>query len=220
MNIKNIIFDVGGVLAGPRSGHWFITNNFYKIVDKNLINEKALRKSMKNNLFLHTQNPKTEEEERKMFSDYYYKVLSDINYQNLNREVSDKLAYDCVYNDDKFIFYDDVEDGLKRLSEKYDLYIISNGWPSSLRVLHNKKIDKYFKGIVISSMYTDSKEETLFNVFLDKYKVNPKKSVYVDDRKHILKKAKKYKFNLLLMKRKINICPEIFKIIHSLEEIK
>ena len=26
--IKNIIFDIGGVLAEPKSGHWFITTNF------------------------------------------------------------------------------------------------------------------------------------------------------------------------------------------------
>lgn len=26
--IKNIIFDIGGVLAEPKSGHWFITLTF------------------------------------------------------------------------------------------------------------------------------------------------------------------------------------------------
>ena len=29
--IKNIIFDIGGVLAEPKSGHWFITTNFWNI---------------------------------------------------------------------------------------------------------------------------------------------------------------------------------------------
>ena len=31
--MKNIIFDIGGVLAEPKSGHWFITTNFWNILD-------------------------------------------------------------------------------------------------------------------------------------------------------------------------------------------
>ena len=33
MYIRNIIFDNGGVLANPRTGHWYITPNFWNIVD-------------------------------------------------------------------------------------------------------------------------------------------------------------------------------------------
>jgi putative hydrolase of the HAD superfamily len=219
MNIKNIIFDIGGVLADPKSGHWFITNNFYSIVDKELINEEKLIKSLKDNLHLHTQNPKNEKEEHKMFSDYYYKVLSDIDYPNLKRNLADKIADDCVYNDEKFVFYNDVEENLKRLSKKYNLYIISNGWPSSFRVLHNVGIDKYFKGIVISSMYTTSKEENLFDLFLEKYKVKPSESIFIDDRNHILNKAKEYGFKLLLMNRKNENKSDVFETIHSLIQI-
>jgi putative hydrolase of the HAD superfamily len=219
MNIKNIIFDIGGVLADPKSGHWFITNNFYSIVDKELINEEKLIKSLKDNLYLHTQNPKKEKEEHKMFSDYYYKVLSDTDYPNLSRNIADKIADDCVYNDEKFVFYNDVEENLKRLSKKYNLYIISNGWPSSFRVLHNVGIDKYFKGIVISSMYTTSKEENLFDLFLEKYKVKPSESIFIDDRNHILNKAKEYGFKLLLMNRKNENKSDVFETIHSLIQI-
>ncbi len=217
--IKNIIFDVGGVLANPKSGHWFITNNFYSIIDKNLINEDKLNMCLKDNLYLHTQEPKNEKEEYEMFSNYYYKVLSDINYPNLNREIANKLANDCVYNDEKFTFYNDVKESLERLSKKYDLYIISNGWPSSLRVLHNVGIDKYFKGIIISSMYSTTKEESLFDIFLEKYKVNPKESIYIDDRNHILQKANKYGFKLFYMNRKNKIKSFIFKTIYNLNQL-
>lgn len=30
--IKNIIFDNGGVLSAPKTGHWFITPNFWNIL--------------------------------------------------------------------------------------------------------------------------------------------------------------------------------------------
>lgn len=46
--IKNIIFDIGGVLAQPKSGHWFITANFWNILNKNLIDEEKLKISLKN----------------------------------------------------------------------------------------------------------------------------------------------------------------------------
>jgi len=108
MNIKNIVFDIGGVLANPKNRHWFITPNFWNIINRDSIDEVELQNSLKNNLSLQTQNPKTEKEEHKMFSNYYYQVLKDIHYP-VNREISDKIADDCVYNDEKFIFYNDVQ---------------------------------------------------------------------------------------------------------------
>lgn len=220
MNIKNIIFDIGGVLADPKSGHWFITNNFWDIVDKNIINEDELEISLKKNLYLQTQEPKNEKEEHEMFSDYYYEVLKDINYLNVDKNIADKIADDCVYNDDKFVFYDDVISVLDKLSKKYNLYIISNGWPSSLRVLKNKNIDKYFKDIFISSIYSTTKEDNLFDVFLSKNpNVNPNESLYIDDRRHILEKAKEYNFNLLLMDRKNKYLDSKFNTINNLFDI-
>ena len=216
--IKNIIFDIGGVLAEPKSGHWFITTNFWNILNKNLIDEEKLKISLKKYLYLQTQEPKTEKDEHKMFSNYYCNVLKDINYPNASLDIANKLADDCVYNDDKFIFFDDVYSILEELSKKYNLYIISNGWPSSFRVLKNKGIDKYFKGIIISSMYTTVKEENLFDIFINKYKeVTPSESLYIDDRNHILQKAKEYGFNLLLMDRKYEKTQ--FEIVNNMNDI-
>ena len=220
MNIKNIIFDIGGVLADPKSGHWFITTNFWNIVDKNLVDQEKLKNSLKKHLYLQTQEPKTELEEHNMSSNYYYEVLKDIEYPNLTMEIANKIADDCVYNDDRFIFYEDDKDVLEKLSKNYNLYIISNGWPSSFRVLKNKGLEKYFKGIIVSSMYTTIKEERLFNVFLDSYKnINPKESLYIDDRRHILDKANEYGFILLLMDRKNIYTESKFRIINNMNDI-
>lgn len=218
--MKNIIFDIGGVLAEPKSGHWFITTNFWNILDKNLIDEEKLKMSLKKYLYLQTQEPKTENDEHEMFLNYYYNVLKDINYPNTSMEIANKLADDCVYNDDKFIFFDDDKLILEELSKKYNLYIISNGWPSSFRVLKNKGIDIYFKGVIISSMFTTIKEEKLFDIFIEKYKnVKPNESLYIDDRKHILQKAKEYGFNLLLMDRNNKYAESNFKIINNMNDI-
>ena len=218
--IKNIIFDIGGVLAEPKSVHWFITTNFWNILNKNLIDEEKLKISLKKYLYLQTQEPKTEKDEHKMFSNYYCNVLKDINYPNASLDIANKLADDCVYTDDKFIFFDDVYSILEELSKKYNLYIISNGWPSSFRVLKNKGIDKYFKGIIISSMYTTVKEENLFDIYINKYKeVTPSESLYIDDRNHILQKAKEYGFNLLLMDRYKKYEKTQFEIVNNMNDI-
>lgn len=221
MPIKNIIFDIGGVLADPKSGHWFITPNFWNTIDKKYIRDNELKISLKKYLYLQTQEPKTELEEHEMFSNYYYQVLKEINYPYITKDIANKIADDCVYNDDKFIFYKDVREMLAKLSQHYNLYIISNGWPSSFRALKNKNIDNYFKDIFISSMYSTTKEEKLFDVFLDNHKnVNPKESLYIDDRRHILEKANVYGFNLLLMDRKDIYTESKFKIINSMDNIK
>ena len=107
--------------------------------------------------------------------------------------IANKIADDCVYNDDKFIFYDDVLPILDILSKKHNLYIISNGWPSSIRVLQNKKIYNYFKDIYISSMYSTIKEDTLFDIFVSEHpEVKPENSLYIDDREYVLDKVKEY----------------------------
>ncbi len=220
MNINNIVFDIGGVLAKPKSGNWFITPNFWNIIDKSEVIQDELNNSLKKYMYLHTQNPKTELEEHNMFSNYYYNVLNEIKYPNLTKEIASKLADDCVYNDDKFFFYEDDKNNLEKLSKDYNLYIISNGWPSSFRVLKNNNMEKYFKGIIISSMYTTIKEEKLFNVFLDKYKnIIPKETIYIDDRTYILDKAKNYGFNLLLMDREKNYLTSKYKKIKNMIDL-
>lgn len=199
--IKNIIFDVGDVLARPQTGHWFITPNFWNIIDKKFVDGTNLKASLDKYSFLQTQKPKNEYEEYIMFSLYYYMVLKDINYPNITIEIASRLASDCVYNDEKLSFFSDYTI-LKELSKKYNLYIISDSWPSSFRILKNMKIDKYFKEIIISSMFSTKKEEELFDRFLDKYpNVVPEESIYIDDNLDIIKKAQNYNFNLLLMDR-------------------
>ena len=44
--IKNIIFDVGDVLARPQTGHWFITPNFWNIIDKKFVDGTNLKASL------------------------------------------------------------------------------------------------------------------------------------------------------------------------------
>ena len=222
MNIRNIIFDNGGVLVEPRTGHWYMTTNFWKIIalDKET-NEDIIKEAMKKYQYMLTQEPKTELEEYNMFSNFYYKVLEEINYNNLNKEIANQLASDCVYNDNKCIFYDDVDEELKNLSKKYNLYMISDAWASSYRVLDNRNISKYFKNIMISSIESKTKLEGLFEIFLEKNKsVIPQESIFIDDRSDILDKAKECGFNVLLMDRARKCIDSKYNKIYELNDIE
>ena len=222
MKIKNIIFDNGGVLSDPKTGHWFITTNFWEILnlDKNT-NIDNMKSIMKKYIHLLTQDPKTEKEEYEMFSNFYYHVLKEFKYNNLSKEITNSLASDCVYNDDKYIFYDDVDKELDNLSKKYNLYMITDAWPSSFRVLDNKDISKYFKNIMVSSIESKIKTDGLFEIFLDKNKnVVPEESIFIDDRTIVLDKSKECNFNVLQMDRNYEIKDSKYIIIHELKEVE
>ena len=62
-----------------------------------------------------------------------------------------------------------VKNSIERLSKYYNLYIVSDAWPSPYRVLKNIGIDKYFKCIYISSAYSTEKKNNLFE-YLKKWK--------------------------------------------------
>ena len=219
MDIKNIIFDNGGVLSIPRTGHWFITPNFFNIVE-NKIDINLLKEIMKRYQNTLTIEPKTEIEEYEMFTEFYYNVLKDIKYENLNRKIAEKLAKDCVYNNEKYIFFDDVNNALDRLATQFNLYIISDAWPSSIRLFDDMKLSKYFKDICISSMESTIKLDNLFEVFLYNHKgIDPRQSIFIDDRMDILDKANGLGFNVILMDRDNNVKESKYKIIHNLNGI-
>ena len=88
-----------------------------------------------------------------------------------------------------------------------------------MRILKKHGIEKYFKGVVVSFMYSTLKEEKLFVSFIEDYKINPKESIFIDDRKDLLKIAKEIGFEVLLMNRNNNINGEEYKAINKLEEI-
>ena len=46
MKKKYLILDFGKVLAGPTTGHWFITPKFLELVDMNYVNDLELSRCL------------------------------------------------------------------------------------------------------------------------------------------------------------------------------
>lgn len=194
-NVKAILFDSGHTLNRPRTGHWFIPPRFYEYIDRSLLQpdseqlRAAFRKAngylMKNHLI------KTEAEEFAQFREFYRMVLEECCYPCVNDGILDALANDTVYNDDKFVFFDDVEPVLKALGERYALGVVSDTWPSLERVFVNKGLRQYFSSFAMSSVHGQCKSDrTLFDIALKELDVKPYEAVFVDDAVSNLRMAK------------------------------
>jgi putative hydrolase of the HAD superfamily len=196
-NVKAILFDSGRTLNVPSTGHWFITPNFFNILkeSKPLYKKQQMYTAMEKacshiNEILFV---KTEKEEFNMFKEFYEIVLREINYPDINNEIIELLARDNVYNDDKFLFFDDVESSLIKLKEKYLLGVVSDTWPSLERVFINKNLRQYFSTFIMSSVYGSNKpEKILFQIAMEELKIKPEEALFVDDSQSNLVAAEEF----------------------------
>lgn len=205
-NIKAILFDSGRTLNIPRTGHWFITPEFFNIVHKDKLpeNQEILENAMAEAVSYidKIKYVKTEREEYLMFKEFYKIFLSKLGYPEINDNIIEALARDNVYNDDKFLFFDDVEPSLKLLNEKYKLGVVSDTWPSLERVFINKGLMKYFSVFIMSSIYGSCKsEKLLFKIALEKLNIKPSQAVFIDDSESNLTSAEKFGLIPILIDR-------------------
>ena len=224
-NVKAILFDSGRTLNVPRTGHWFITPRFYEIIDKGILtnNPVVLNNAMDkaSDYINKILTVSTEEEEFLMFKEFYKILLNEIEYPFIDDNILNALAEDNVYNDEKFLFFDDVEPLLKELEKKYMLGVVSDTWPSLERVFINKGLKKYFSTFIMSSIYGTCKaEKTLFKIALDELNLEPNETLFVDDSESNLDAAKEFGLTPILIDRyDRKDLQSKYPIIRSLEEL-
>ncbi|MFA6940065.1 MAG: HAD family hydrolase [Clostridiaceae bacterium] len=224
-NIKAILFDSGRTLNIPRTGYWFITPEFFNIVHKDKLpeNQEILENAMAEAVSFidKIKYVKTEKEEYLMFKEFYKIFLIKAGYPEISDNIIDALAKDNVYNDDKFLFFDDVEPSLKLLNEKYKLGVVSDTWPSLERVFINKGLMKYFSVFIMSSIYGSCKsEKLLFKIALEKLNIKPSQAVFIDDSESNLIAAEKFGLIPILIDRyETEDLVSRFPIIKSLAEL-
>lgn len=219
---KYLILDFGLVLGKPKTGNWFITPNFYEIIGKNKIDLKRL------NVLFNKYNENiskkiiTKEEEYKAFKEFYLNILNELKIVKNEEETAEKLAEDFVYNEDKYIMYDDVYEFLEKQSQKYILILLSDNWPCVYAILKNWGIDKFFTKIYISSEYPALKKDgVLFDYAMNEFKIKKDEAIFIDDNPELLEVADKKKLIPVLMDR-ANLHKDYskYKRIQKLEEIK
>ena len=223
--IKAILFDSGRTLNIPSTGHWFITPNFKYIVTnlKFIYTEKQLDNAMTkacehiNKILL----VESEEHEFSMFKEFYEIVLREIKYPSINNDIIELLARDNVYNDEKFLFFDDVEPSLMKLKGKYLLGVVSDTWPSLERVFINKNLKQYFSTSIMSSVYGSYKaEKTLFKIAIEELNIKPQEAIFVDDSESNLVAAEEFGMIPILIDRyDTQDLNSKYPIIRSLDEL-
>ena len=185
--IKAILFDSGRVLNYPKTGHWHIPPRTFEYINKgefdNIPEEQIIKAFHLGLKYLNdNHNIQTESEELKAFIQFYTIIFSELDQLTINNETILNISKDTVYNNDKFVFYDDLYEYLPIFRESYALGIVSDTWPSLERVYREVGLMHYFSAFVMSSVLGVCKPNKLmFTTALDKLNIKPEEAIFVDD---------------------------------------
>lgn len=220
MDKDYLILDFGKVLAGPTTGDWFITPNFFNIVNHDKVKLEKFKNAIKKYGYYLDMPMKNEAEEFVCFSGFYRHVLEDIEYP-VTDDIVEEIADDWTFNDNKYKFYPNVISELEYLSERHKLLVLSDNWPSVLRIMHNNDTYKYFERIYVSSIYGCLKNQgTFFDYPIQDYALENKKAIFVDDDLKNLDVSFEKGLTPIMMDRANNIVKTKYKKINSLYELK
>lgn len=199
--IKYLILDFGKVLAYPTTGEWFITPCFENLIDMDKINKSEVLKSISGYNDIISRKAITLEEEYQMFFELYQNIFRDISYE-ASDEIIHSIAHNFTYEDDKYGFYDNVEEELSYLSKKYKLILLSDNWPCAFPIMEKRGLDKYFEKMYISSVYGTKKEHgDFFDYPIKEFCINPSEAIFIDDNESLLDVAVTKGLNVILMDR-------------------
>lgn len=219
--LKYIILDFGRVLAYPPTGYWQITPKFLKLIDISKIDTEQLKNAIKkyNSIISCDLDIKNCDEEYKCMLEFYEKVIQECNidnYLNLAKEI----AYNFVYEFDKYKLYDDVKETLKDLSENYKLILLSDNWPSVIEYMKQEDIYNLFEKIYVSSIYGQQKKDGLFfDNPINDFNIKQGEAIFIDDNEKLLDIAVTKGLDVRLMDRNNKITESKYQIITTLKDI-
>lgn len=217
MNYKYLILDFGNVIAYPETGKWDITKKFTELIDMNLFDYdkfKEVRKKYQNIL---SEKITELEEEYNMFLRFYDSILSEMNISNYDKKISEEIAYDRTYNNNKYILFDNVINELKELKNKYKLILLTDNWPCTFPYLNTHKIYDYFDKVYVSSFYgVEKKDGKFFEYPIKDFNIKNGEALFIDDKEDNLDIAKSYGMDVMLMDRNGKVSESKYKIINNL----
>ena len=196
-HIKGIFLDIGWTMCRPKSGHWWLNETFYRLADEEgmeMIDKEQMEQVLDEAYHLLLENHRMDDEEQELqqFFAYYTLISERLPALELNRDKLYEISHDQVYNDANYIFFDDVEETLQRLKQRYKLGVISDTWPSLRRVLQNAGLSDYFDGITFScDLGVFKPDEALYQDALRKLGLSGPETVFVDDNPICLEGAEK-----------------------------
>ena len=170
--MKNIIFDLGGVILYDKPNSVLLNFN----LDKDVYNELNIFFNDWNELDL---GKKTLEEK-----------YNECNFSDeINNKYKDSLLYYYKYRKINI----ELIDMINKLKENnYDIYILSDNNHETYNYYKNHPFFKNIDGWIVSCEYGVLKKDgKLFNILIDKYNLNPSECYFIDDKVENIKEAQK-----------------------------
>ena len=178
--IKNIIFDIGGVIA------YFDENE----VVSTYSGDKKVQKFLKENVIYSPEWVKCG------LIDLGYISLENMGHIICDRtdHIYDEFVMDLSVNHINFIdVKDNVLDLIKRLKNNgYKVYLLSNTNEKAMAKHNEKHLEELVDGAVLSYQVHSVKPHLgIYKELLNKYNLNPIESIFIDDRKANIDTANK-----------------------------
>ena len=163
-DIKNIIFDIGGIVTEETGAKAFthLSKMEIKVLDNIVFYDKRFNEVIKGNL----SSKEYTEQLIKENSQYENEIKELLNPKK--QDIYDKISQDVV-------------DLLYRLKEKHHIYFLSNMIDITYEYL--ERILNDFDGGVYSFIeHTKKPDEKIFLTLINRYNINAKETIYFDDK--------------------------------------
>lgn len=184
--VRGIFFDLGWTIFRPATGDWRITVKALEYINPQILwsipQDKFNTVISKANEYVKNEIYKTENEELERYINYYKTIAEMLPEIDITYEQAEIIAYDRVYNDSNYIFFDNTKKTIQGLKEKYKIGVISDTDPSIKRVLKNAGIYDYFDTMTLSFELGESKPSLgMFRHALEAMNLPAIETVFIDD---------------------------------------
>ncbi|WP_312092157.1 HAD-IA family hydrolase [Niallia sp.] len=184
--IRGIFFDLGWTIFRPSTGDWKITEKALEFINLDILH--SIPKDRRNTAFikanecLKTEIYKKEAEEFVRYSNYYKIIAKQLPELKLSEKQAEIIAYDRVYNNSNYVFYDDAKKTIECLKEKYKIGLISDTDPSIVRVLKNEGFYDYFDNMTFNFEIGENKPSSgIFENALKVMNLPANETLFIDD---------------------------------------
>ena len=224
-SVKGVFFDIGGTLNFNVVGHWLFPQITEALISLECIYCIPIKRFSaayaKCTEFLSgSRCIKTLEEEFKLFVAFYTMLAGYLPELELTEEKIKLVAHDKVYNTENDVFYDDVHDTLKCLSENYRLGVISDSWPSCEQKLKAAGLYDFLSCVTLSCHLGVCKPDPkMFEHALGSIGLPAAQTVLIDDDRENLEGAQKLGIQPVLINTKSKKKDEDFLTINCVSEI-
>jgi putative hydrolase of the HAD superfamily len=183
--IQALLLDCGGVMVAPATGDWIVPPRYADVlgadfIEKGLADFRRVRRAYQH-LIPDVHCIDSDEAEHLQFIEYLRPIFQDMGWPLSEAQLT-ALAHAQVYDDARYLLFDDVMPYLKKWRGRYKLGIVSDAPPSTRRIMDRIGISALLDAATYSCDLGALKPDPrIYQATMDKLGVSPEHCVYVDD---------------------------------------